>query len=157
MQRHGHNDIGRLHAAIAGAQHPSGHHRREIGAVAVFQRMHENAGEVIVECDGAQPVEGWRAGDGVGAENAGAEIVREGRAEHFAIGPLDEGELGPAMGAEARLAAEKHAAAGAGRRINGIERHARKAAQPAGEGLPERDRRQCIGLTFAHAVDNSRG
>ena len=53
--------------------------------------------------------------------------------------------------------AKKHAAAGADGRVDGVERQACKAAQPAGEGLPERDCRRFIGPTFAHAVDNSRG
>ena len=48
MQRHGHDGIAvRKHVPSLARDHPLRHHRRKIGAVAIFQPMHEIARDAV--------------------------------------------------------------------------------------------------------------
>ncbi len=62
----------------AGARHPAAHHRREIEPVAVFEGMHQRAGDVVVAHRGAGAVIGRRIGDRLHRQQAGAGIVGKG-------------------------------------------------------------------------------
>jgi hypothetical protein len=58
MQRHWYQQVRGLEHFAPGARHPAAHGGREIGAVLVFQRMHQRA------CDLVKAYRGARAGRG---------------------------------------------------------------------------------------------
>ena len=121
MQRHRHQRIGLVQQFAAGARHPAAHGGREIEPVAVFQRMHQRARDLVVAHRGARPVVGRRVGDRLHRQHARAGIVGERNAEPLAIGRRDERELRPAGRAQA-VAADRLAAGRAERRQRDIER-----------------------------------
>ena len=107
MQRHWDYDVASGDHAVAGAQHPAGHHRRQIGTIAIFQAENEVAHDAVVNRGGTQPVENRRVGDRLGAEDPSAEIMRKRAAQDLAIGPLDEPDTGPAGGTKAAMRANR--------------------------------------------------
>ncbi len=125
----GHQAAELLDRAIAGAQHPGGHHRRQIGAVAILQPMHQTPRHARMNGHRAQTIEGGRLGNRLGAEDTWPEIARKRQAEYLAIGPFDETDAGPAARAQAAMGTERHAATGANRRIDDIDQSPETAQQ----------------------------
>ena len=97
MQRHRNQHVGLVEQFAAGARHPAAHRRREIGAVLVFQRMHQRARDVVIAHRGAGARIGRRVGDRLHRQQVGAGIVDKGNAEPRAIGRRDERQLWPSI------------------------------------------------------------
>jgi hypothetical protein len=90
MQRHRQQRVGVAKQLAAGARHPLSHHGLQIEPVAVFERKHQRAGNVVIAHCGARTVIGRRIGDCLHRQQAGAGIVGEGDAEPRAVGRLDQ-------------------------------------------------------------------
>ena len=147
MQRHGDQHVGAVEQLAAGARHPAAHGGREVGAVLVFQRMHQRARDLVIAHRGAGALVGRRIGDRLHRQQVGAGIVDEGNAEPRAVGRFDERQLRPAFRADA-LAVDRLAAGDAERRQRDVEREFRRmpprrmagAERMAQDALPiERD------------------
>ncbi len=80
MERNRHDHVRRCHGTVAGADHPLGHHGCKVGAITVFQAMHEVADDPFVNGHRSQPVEDRRIGNGLRRNRALARIVGEGQA-----------------------------------------------------------------------------
>ncbi len=91
MQRHRDERIGLGQEFASGARGPAAERRRQIEAVAVFERMHQRAGDIVITHRGAGSCVGRRIGDRLHREEARAGIVGEGNAQPLAIRPCDEG------------------------------------------------------------------
>jgi len=74
----------------AGARHPAAHRGGEIGAILVFQGVHQRTRDVVIAHRGPGARVGRRIGDRFHRQQAGAGIVGEGDAEPRAVGRLDE-------------------------------------------------------------------
>lgn len=120
VQRHGHDAITRGNRTIACPQHPRCHQQREIGTVEIFELVDELSGGAIMDGGRSQALEWWRLGDGFGAENARAMVMRERNAQHLAIGPLDECHLRPALCTKCSAAFGHTPATHAGSRVDEI-------------------------------------
>ena len=85
----------------AGIGHPAAQHWRNIEPVAIFERMHESACDLIIAhcCTGA-PI-GRRISDCLHGKKPGRGLVGERNAEPFTIGWGDKRKLGPAGRAKA--------------------------------------------------------
>ena len=121
MQRHRNQHIGLGEQFLAGPRHPAAHCGGEIGAVLVFQRMHQRSRHVVVTHRGAGARIGRRIGDGFHREQVRAGIVDKGNAEPRAKRRRDERQFGPASGADAD-ARDRFAAGDAKRRQCDVER-----------------------------------
>jgi hypothetical protein len=93
MQRHRNDDVGVGQELGARARHPSAHHRGEIGAVLIFERVNHRARHVVIAHGGAGAAVGRRIGDRFHRQQAGPRVVDEGDAQPLAIRPLDERHL----------------------------------------------------------------
>ena len=144
MQRHRHQRVGAFKQLAAGARHPLAGGRREVEPVAVFQRMHQCARDLVVAHRSARPVVCRRIGDRLHGENARAGVVHERDAEPLAIGRCDQRQLGPARGAQA-AAADQLAAGRTERRQRHVER--RGSARNGAARRPNRE-------TFASVPDS---
>ena len=116
-----------------GARHPAAQHRREVEPVAVFEGVHQRAGDIVVAHRGAGAVVGRRIGDRLHRQDAGAGIVGERNAEPLAIRRLDERQLRPAgrtRPAPSARRARRTQRAGDSRWLR--EHRATSAALPAG-------------------------
>ena len=131
MQRHGHQRIGVADDLAAGGRHPAPHGRGEIKAIAVFQRMDQSAGDIVVAHGGAGAVVGRRVGERLHRRHARPRIKGERDAQPLAVGWRDEGELGPAGGAEA-ITADRLAAGGAKLWQRHVDDEAERRAQRTG-------------------------
>ena len=131
-----------------GARHPAAHGGREVEPVAVFQRMHQRARDVVVAHRGAGPVIGRRIGDRLHRQHARAGVVGERNAEPLAIGRRDQRELRPARRAQA-VAADRLAAGRAKRRQRHVQRAAEKRAEWRGHAARAR-RVYALGNRFLH-------
>ena len=128
MQRHRNQRVGLGKKPASGKRGPTSHHRREIEPVAIFERMHQRAGNFVEAHRGAGPLIGRRIGYCLHRQNAGTGIVDEWDAEPLAIGSGDERKLRPAAEAES-VALDRGAADGAERRKRNIERGAQQCAR----------------------------
>jgi hypothetical protein len=99
---------------------PAAEHRRQIEPVAIFERVHQGARNLVKARRGAGAVIGRRVGDRLHRQDARTGIVDERHAEPLAIGPPDEGELRPARRTKSRPV-NRLAAGGAQPRQNEIE------------------------------------
>ena len=135
MQRHRNQHVGLGEQLAAGPRHPAAHRRRQIGAVLVFQRMHQRAGDVVIAHRGAGARIGRRIGDRLHRQQLRAGIVDEGNAEPRAIRRRDERQLGPASGTDA-FAVDRLAAGDAQRRQRDVEREPR-GQMPGAAACPE--------------------
>ena len=144
MQGNRHQHVGLGEQFLAGAGHPAAHRGREIGAVLVFQRMHQRAGDVVIAHRGAGALVGRWIGDRLHRQQFRAGIVDKGNAEPRAERRCDERQFRPARRADA-LAIDRLAAGNAQRRQRDVEREprsmrqrvaagAQRAAQMAGDG-----------------------
>ena len=144
MQRHRNQRVGLLEQIMTGSRHPAAHRGCQIGAVLVFQRMHQRSRDVVIAYGGAGALIGRRIGDGLHRQHAGTGIVDKGNAEPRAIRRCDERQLGPAICADA-FAIDRFAAGDAQRRQRDVERQPRgvrprdaagaeRAAQVGGDG-----------------------
>ena len=135
VQRHRNQHVGLGKQFLAGARHPAAHRRREIGAVLVFQRMHQRPRHVVIAHRGAGARIGRRIGDRLHRQQAGTGIVDKGNAEPRAERRRDERQFCPARRADAD-ACDRLAAGDAQRRQRDIERQPRgmgpRAAQVVG-------------------------
>ncbi len=127
VQRYRNQHIGLAEQFPAGARHPAAHRRRQIGAVLVFQRMHQRARDVVIAHRGAGARIGRRIGDRLHRQQAGAGIVDKGNAEPRAKRRRDERQFRPAGGADA-FAVDRLAAGDAQRRQRDVEREPRAHA-----------------------------
>ena len=96
VQRYRDQHVGLVEQFAPGPRHPAAHRGREIGAVLVFQRMHQRARHVVIAHRGAGARIGRRIGDRFHRQQAGAGIVDKGNAEPRAKWRRDERQLGPA-------------------------------------------------------------
>ena len=133
MQRHRHQGVGFAEDLAPGPRHPLAHGGGEVEPVAIFERMHEVAGDIVEAHRGAGAPIGGRIGDRLHGENAGAGIIGERNPEAFAIGRGDERDLGPARRAQPAAAADRLAACRAQRRQGGIEHQAEGGAAELGQ------------------------
>ena len=124
VQRHRDQHVGLAEQFAAGPRHPAAHRGREIGAVLVFQRMHQRARDVVIAHRGAGARIGRRIGDRLHRQQIRSGIVDEGNAEPRAIGRRDERQFGPALRADA-FAGDRFAAGDAQRRQRDVEREPR--------------------------------
>jgi hypothetical protein len=131
----------------SGARHPPPHQRRQIEPVAVFEVVHQRAGDIVVAYRGAGAVTGRRIGDGFHRQQRRPRIVEERDTEPGAVRRLGEGEFRPAGGAQADAIAKRLAAGRAQRRQRQIERQPQgptpSAAKRAGGG-------RCFGCKLIH-------
>ena len=125
VQRYRNQHIGLVEQFTAGPRHPAAHGGRQIGAILVFQRMHQRARDVVIAHRGAGARIGRRIGDRLHRQQAGAGIVDKGNAEPRAKRRRDERQLGPAFGADA-FAVDRLAAGHAQRRQRDVEREFRR-------------------------------
>ena len=132
VQRHRQEQIGLPCEVAARMRHPAAHDRGEIEPVGIFQGVHQGAGGVVETDRRACPGIGRRVGDRLQGEDPGARIERKRNAEPLAIGRRDEGELGPAGGAQA-LAGDRLAAGGAELRQRHAERQPEDRARGPGQ------------------------
>ena len=96
VQRHRNQHIGLVEQFPPGPRHPAAHRGGEIGAVLVFQRMHQRARDVVIAHRGAGALIGRRIGDRFHRQQAGAGIVDKGNAEPRAKRRRDERQFCPA-------------------------------------------------------------
>jgi len=148
MQRHTHDGIAVGQHLPAGPGHPARHHRRQVGAIAVFEVMHQIAGDALVHRDTAQPVEHRWMGDRFGRQHAGARIMTEGRTEHLAIGTVDEPDRRPAAGAKRAVATGSAMAVGTAWRKDDVAQDRCRA-----EREREADGKQFLHYLTRHGVD----
>jgi hypothetical protein len=80
MQRYRHQRVGFGGELAAGTGHPLAHGAGKVQAVAIFQGMHEVAGDVVETHGGTGAPIGRRIGDRFHGEDARAGIVGEGNA-----------------------------------------------------------------------------
>ena len=137
VQRHRNQHIGLGEQFAAGARHPAAHRGREIGAVLVFQGMHQRARDVVIAHRGAGARIGRRIGDRLHRQQFGAGIVDKGNAEPRAIGRRDERQFRPARRADA-FAVDRFAAGDAQRRQRDVERQPRGLPPGAAAGARAR-------------------
>jgi len=147
MQRHRHERVGIVGQLAPGPRHPAAHGRRQIEPVAVFERMHERARDVVVAHRRAGAGEGGRMGDRLGRQHAGPRVVAERRAQPLAERRRDERQLRPARGAQAAVIADETAAGRAQRRQAEVEGEAERGAhggdEPTQAGRAPRSCFQC--------------
>ena len=86
VQRYRDQRVGLRKQFAAGPRHPAAHRGGEIGAVLVFQGMHQRARDVVITHRRARPRIGRRIGDRFHRQQFGAGVVDEGNAEPGAIG-----------------------------------------------------------------------
>ncbi len=144
VQRNRHQHVGLVEQFLARAGHPAAHRGRQIGAVLVFQRMNQRAGDVVIAHRGAGALVRRWVGDRLHRQQFRTGIVDKGNAEPRAERRRDERQFGPARRADA-LAIDRLAAGNAQRRQRDVEREprqmrecvaagAQRAAQMAGDG-----------------------
>ena len=124
VQRHRNQRIGLAEQFMAGPCHPATHGRRQIGAVLVFQRMHQRARDIVIAHRRAGALVGRWIGDRLHRQQPGAGIVDKGNAEPRAKRRRDERQFRPAFGADT-FAAHRLAAGDAQRRQRDVERKPR--------------------------------
>ena len=132
VQRHRHQRVGLAQERAPGIRHPAAHGGREVEPVAVFERMHQRARDLVVAHRGAGAVIGRRIGNRFHRQDAGTGIVGERDAEPLAVGRGDERQLGPAGGAQPGVA-DRLAAGGAKLRQRDVDDQAERRAQRAGD------------------------
>lgn len=120
MQRHGQNGIAITQMMRAGADHPARHHRGKIGAIPVFQCLHQLSGRSLVDHRRTQPVEGRRIGNRLRRQHAVTRIIGKWQSQHFAERTFDKGNRRPAAGTKPRMTAGHDTTAHADRRIDEI-------------------------------------
>jgi hypothetical protein len=96
VQRYRHQGIGVAEDLAPGPCHPLAHGGGEVEPVAIFERMHEVAGDIVEAHRGSGAPIGGRVGDGLHGEDAGAGVIGERNPQARAIGRGDERDLGPA-------------------------------------------------------------
>jgi hypothetical protein len=101
MQRHWHDDVGVGNHVLAGPRHHAPQRQRQLDPVAVFESVHQLAGNTIVAGDRAGAAEDRRVGHGGRRQKRRAQIDRKRRAEPLAERPLDEADAAPTLGAQA--------------------------------------------------------
>jgi hypothetical protein len=95
VQRNRHQRVGLLKQFLAGPRHPAAHRRRQIGAVLVFQGVHQRAGDVVVTHRGAGALIGRWIGDRLHRQQSGPGIVDERDAEFWTERRRDERQFLP--------------------------------------------------------------
>ena len=140
VQGNRHQHVGLGEQFLAGARHPAAHRGRQIGAVLVFQRMHQRAGDVVIAHRGAGALVGRRIGDRLHRQQFRAGIVDKGNAEPRTERRRDERQFRPARRADA-LAIDRLAAGNAQRRQRDVERELRQHARHASRQAPSAPRR----------------
>ncbi|MNT52155.1 hypothetical protein D3C72_1891660 [compost metagenome] len=121
MQRHRDDRVGGSDGAVARPHHPLRHHWRKIGAVAIFQSMHELARDAFVDGNGAQAVEDRRIGDRLGRHRSLPVVMGKWQAEDFAVRSLDQLKCRPAGRADGPVAAHQSPATAADGRIDDVD------------------------------------
>ena len=107
------------------ARHPAAHGRRQIGAVLVFQRMHQRARDIVIAHRGPRAPVGRRIGDRLHRQQFGAGIVDKGNAEPRAVG-LSMNDSFAQHSAQTPFAIDRLAAGHALRRQRDVEREFRR-------------------------------
>ena len=144
VQRHRRQEIGVGQNVGPGASHPARDRPGELGAVGIFEPMHERARRSILEPrHGPGPAERRRVGHRLRRDEALAEVVLERRAETLAKGPLDEAHRAPAARAQRAVPVRRGAAGKAGRRIKRVERG---LSQAQGERASAARQRRAVGF-----------
>ena len=125
VQRYRDQYIGLAEQFPARPRHPAAHGGGQIGAILVFQRVHQRARDVVIAHRGAGARIGRRIGYRFHRQQAGAGIVDKGNAEPGAKRRRDERQFRPAGGADA-FAVDRFAAGDAQRRQRDVERELRR-------------------------------
>ena len=131
MQRHRDDGAGLGEERPAGIRHPAPHGRRKVEPVTVFEGVNELARNIVIAHRRPRAPVGWRSGDRLHRQHAGAGIVGERDPQPLAIGRRDERKLRPACRAQA-LAADRLAAGRAQLRQRHIDGEAERGPQHAG-------------------------
>ena len=127
MQGNRHQHVGLVEQFMPSARHPAAHGRRQIGAVLVFQCVHQRARHVVIAHRSAGALIGRRIGDRLHRQQFGTGIVDKGNAEPRAEWRRDEREFCPARRTNA-FAIDRLAAGHAQRRQRDVEREAARHA-----------------------------
>ena len=96
MQRHGDKRVGLGQKLASGLGDEASHHRCKVKAIGIFKGMDQRAGYLVKSHGGPGAMVGRRVGDGLHGQDAWSRVIHERNAEPLAIGPGDEGQLGPA-------------------------------------------------------------
>ncbi len=133
MQRNGKDGIRTDDLRRCRADHPSGHHGRQINPIAILEIMHQVPRHTLVQRNRPEPIEDRWMGDGLRRHHAVAGIMRKRQAEHRAIGFFDQPHLSPADGAERVMACDTGMTMGTSRRIDEMKQPAqnRSGMMPA--------------------------
>ena len=99
--RHRDKRVGIRQKLAAGPCEPASHHRREIKPVAILERVHQRARNLVEKYGSAGALVSRWIGDRLHGEDAATGIVGERNTQPLAIGARHEGELRPAGRAKA--------------------------------------------------------
>jgi hypothetical protein len=126
----------------------------EIHPVAVFEAVHQGAGDLVIANGGPRLAVGGWIGDRLHREDAGTRVVGERRSQTLAVGWRDEREPRPTDGAQPAVLAQRLAARRAERRQADVEHGTERTAQRGGKARASRARARGYGALI-HAVKAS--